>query len=243
LIAIVFVFTLFEFVGWFGGVRSIGQALMRPVLEYNVAIFQKAKATNDSLALTFRKSEYIRQLEQQQTQALVKLTRLERLEKENDELRRILGDVGERGLESIIVAPVISFAYPTIGVGSKDGVVLGNMVLSNQVLLGIIETVGDNQSRVALLNQKGKNRILAKTQSDISGLVEGDGRNILLTHVPRDIEVLVGERVVTLGQEGIEGGVLIGEVQSVDTNPSTATLRIIIRQPTTFYDAVVMEVR
>ena len=243
-VSIIFVSILFELVGWFDNIRAFAEKVTIPTAAYSTRVATQLSAPYDLLVFTITKSEYLRQLEAQHAQALTKLNEIDMLRLENQELRKLLG-TSDRKLrqDTIIGAPIVSLAFPAVGVGSNDGVEENDMVLVDQVLVGTIETVTQYQSRVSLLSSKRENRILARTESGVEGVIDGDGRTVLLTHVPRSVSVQQGERVVTVGQEGIEKNVLIGIVQGTQQSVSDATQTVVISQLVSFYDAVLVEVQ
>lgn len=242
--SIIFLSILFELVGWFDVLRIIGQKLTVPVLAQNTQLVEKMFRPYELLQFTYNKSKYLQQLESKHAQTLSQLNELDALRVENEELKKLLGTSDRRlSRETIIGAPIVSLAFPAVGVGLSDGVELNDMVLVDQVLVGTIESVSEYQSQVSLLSSKRKNRILARTESGVEGVIDGDGRNVLLTHIPRSVEVSEGERVVTVGQEGIERNILIGTVQRAEQNPSDATQTLVISQLASFYTAVLVEVK
>lgn len=243
-IGIIFLCGLFEFVGWFDWFRNLSQKISAPVLAYNVRLIEKAARPYEAVVFNFTKSKYLKQVEANYAQALSQLNELDVLRAENAELRKLLGTSDRKIDEKIIVgAPIVSLAYPAVGIGSVDGVQVNDMVLIDKVLVGTVDTVTEYQLKVALLTTKRKNRILARTESGVEGVIDGDGRNVLLTHIPRSTQLQEGERVVTVGQEGIEKNVLIGTVQKATTNPSDSTNTYVVSQLVSFYNAVLVEVK
>lgn len=243
-VAIVFFSMLFEFVGWFEGIRIFGQKYAVPVSAFNIRVVDKLIQPYEYIVFTFSKSRYLEQLEGQYARVLAQLTELDRLRLENEELKKLLGASDQKlNKKTVIGAPIVSLAYPAVGVGFIDGVSENDMVLIKGVLVGTIDVVTEYQSRVSLLSSKRKSRILARTESGIEGVIDGDGKNVLLTHIPRSIEVTEGERVMTVGQEGIEKNILIGTIQKSYHSPSDATQTFIIQQLVSFYSAVLVEVK
>lgn len=241
---IIFFGVLFEFVGWFNGIRAIGQKYSVPFSKSNAQLIALIAKPYDYLLFSFSKSKYMKELEVKYAQALSKLNELDALRAENTELKQLLG-ANDRtiGKKTILGAPIVSLALPAIGVGSADGVQEKDMVLISGVLVGTVEEVTEYQSKISLLTSRRKNRILVRTESGVEGVIDGDGRNVLLTHIPRSVTVSEGERVVTVGQEGIERNMLIGTIQRSETNPSDATQTFVVSQIVSFYTAVLVEVQ
>lgn len=243
-IVIIFMSMLFEFVGFFNVVRAKGEKYIAPILALDVSLMEKMIQPYNMIVFSFFRSEYLKQLESQHAQVLAQLNELDALRAENAELRDLLGASNrELKTNTIVGVPILSLAFPAVGVGLEDGVEVNDMVLIDQVLVGTIDSVSEYQSRVSLLTSPRKSRILAQTESGAQGVITGDGRNVLLTHIPRSTEVKEGERVVTVGQEGIEKNILIGTVQKTQQNASDATQTLVISQLVSFYNAVIVEVK
>jgi cell shape-determining protein MreC len=170
--------------------------------------------------------------------------RLRAVEKENQELRSILENTDRRSQESIISSPLKSYAQPLLPVGRENAVKEGDMVIAKQTLLGSIQEVTEKQSSVLLLRQQTEGGILAVTESGVKGLVKGDGRSVLLTEVPKEKTLLVGESVTTLAQPGIDQGIFLGRIQSIDAeNPAQANQTAVLDQLTDFYQVAIVEIR
>lgn len=242
-ILMILLFSLFEFVGWFTKIETLTNKLLTPIYSIHLSIVQMVKTPYDFVIFSFSKFKYMSQLESRYTKSLADLSELDKLREENIELRKLIENRDIKIQKTIISAPIISLAYPAVGVGSNDGVELNDMVLSNGMLVGTIGEVGNYQSKVSLLSRHRNNKILAKTESGVEGIIDGDGKNVLFSQVPRNVNLVDGERVVSVGQEGIERNILIGTIRTIDNNPSSPTQTAIIIQEITFYDAVLLEVK
>ncbi len=243
LLLLIIIFSLFEWVGWFSVLKEKGSQLLVPIYDLDNSLIKQIKKPYDFLIFSFSKFKYMGQLESRYVQSLSQLSELDKLREENNELKKIIENRDLKLEKTIISAPIISLAYPAIGVGSKDGVEVNKMVLYNGMLLGTIEEVENFQSKVSLLSRHRANKILAKTESGIEGVVDGDGRNVLFTQVPRNMSLVNGERVVSVGQEGVERNIFIGTLRLIDNNPSAPTQTAVIDQEITFYDVVLLEVK
>ncbi|GIK83447.1 MAG: hypothetical protein BroJett025_00690 [Patescibacteria group bacterium] len=241
---IVFLSMLFEFVGWFDPVRILGERIAVPVTTVSTKIVEKLLLPYSALEFSLTKSKYLKQLEANYAKALANLAEVDALRAENEELKTLLG-ASDRKLDKkiIIGAPIVSLAFPAVGVGSVDGVQEKDMVLIHGTLVGTIDQVTEYQSKVSLLSSRRKTRILARTESGVEGVIDGDGKNVLLTHIPRSTPVQEGERVVTVGQEGIERNIFIGTVQKAISEPSDATQTFLISQIVSFYSSILVEVQ
>lgn len=142
----------------------------------------------------------------------------------------------------IIAAPIVSHGQSAIGVGEEQGIQVGQSVLASKLLVGVISETSAHQAIVQLLFQSQTQPILAKTQGGVEGLIVGNGRNILLTEIPQEEPLRVGERVVTIGQASIRPQLLIGEVAQIIEQASAPIKSAVIYQPTSFYSATLVEV-
>lgn len=243
-IVIIFMASLFDFVGWLEPIQTLATRTTIPLLSFQTRVVAMVYQPYEHLVFSFNKSKYLDELETKYAHSLTFLTELDALKKENAELKKILS-VSDRKLAdtTIVGAPILSLSSPAVGVGSSNGVSQNDMVLVNDVLVGLISEVADYQAKVSLLSAKNNKKVIARTGSGVEGIVEGDGKNVLLTHIPRNVVVTEGERIVTSGQDGVEKNVLIGVVQSVKDSPADATQTFIVSQLVSFYDAVLVEVR
>ncbi len=243
LILLILLFALFEFVGWFSKIETVANKWLTPIYTVDISLVQKIKTPYNFIIFSFNKFKYMDQLESRYTKSLSELSELDKLREENAALRKLIENRDIKIQKTIISAPIISLAYPAVGVGSNDGVERNDMVLSNGMLVGTIDDVGNYQSKVSLLSRHRNSKILAKTESGVEGVIDGDGKNVLLTQVPRNFDLINGDRVVSVGQEGIDRNILIGTLRIIDNNPSAPTQTAIVVQDITFYDAILLEVK
>ena len=239
---LVFLILLFDFLdffklnAWRSGANQIKAFHYRQTQKVLKPIFRLQELWN----LTAR----LEDLEYRYREAAVKLSALESLEGENQELRRLLENTDRKLESSLISRPIVAFSKPVVALGSQDGVKAGSMVLGQGVLLGIVSEVSTQQAEVLLLKEMMQTGVLAKTETGVEGLVRGDGREILLTQVDSDADLLPGQRVVSLGQEGIRQGVLIGQIATVkEQDPAAATQVAIIEQLFSFYELALVELQ
>lgn len=183
-------------------------------------------------------------LQYRYAEAAATAVRLKDVEKENQELHQILENSDRRRDIHILTTPVISYGQAILPVGQQDGVQVGAMVLANDNLVGLISEVQTKESQITLLSQMTEMGIMAETETNIKGLVKGNGREVLFTEVARDQEVQVGQLITTIGQPGIEKGILIGKIRELPTdNPAQATRSFVIEQLVDFYQVPLVEIK
>lgn len=187
-------------------------------------------------------AQRIQDLELRLAETSASLAELETLRRENEELKFLLGNTDRPMGRTIITAPIIAFARPAIAVGSQAGVQLGAVVLSRNTLLGQISAVTPYESQVVLLSEQDAAPVLAKTESGVEGLIVGDGRKILFSQVTKESVLIVGERVVTLGQPQIEQNLPIGKIIAVINDPVAAVQSAVIEPFASFFETPIVEV-
>lgn len=231
-----------EYVGWTTPVAGQTQRMINPILAFEAEIVRVVYWPFESLFVGYHSAEQLRTMQNKFAAQSAELHELAKLRRENQTLRGLLEN-SDRTLEDRkIASPVVSLAYPAVASGTKHGVSQGGMVTFQNTLLGVVTQVSEHQARVALLTKKDSLPVLAKTENGVQGIVVGDGKRVRLTEIPHSAEVNKGDRVVTVGQEGIKRDVLIGTIREVETRPSAPTQTAIIEQLVSFYDAPVVEI-
>jgi len=117
---------------------------------------------------------------------------------------RVLVDTSSTFAKSLLVAA-----------GHQDGVKKGQSVVSGEGLVGRIVEVGDQVSRILLMNDMNSRVPVLIEDSRQHAIFSGNnGAEGILSHLPVDTEVKKGARVVTSGQGGIfPVGIPVGVVR------------------------------
>lgn len=232
-----------EFVGLTSPLRASGERWWRfwttRVNQLTFAIAQPL-INLQSLSASQRR---IRDLELQYAQSLAQITELEQLRQENQSLRALLGSSTTLQDRGVIASPIIAYGRPLMAAGSQEGIQPGMMVLVADTLIGVVTEVSTTQSQVALLHQETAPQVLAKTEAGVTGIIRGNGQRVIMTEVPIEQTVSVGQRVVTQGQDGIAPNVVIGTVAEVRAEPTSAVQALVIEQIVSFYETSILEVR
>lgn len=148
--------------------------------------------------------------------------RLGELEQNNARLLQLLefrsqlrGDV--RGARVVGRDPQHWFRSLIIDLGRGDGMRSGLAVLSPGGVVGRVTEVGRTASRVMLLTDNDSGIAAIVQRSRAAGVVQGtrDG-GCRMSYLRRDVDVEVGDRVVTSGLDGIfPKGIRIGEIVDI----------------------------
>jgi rod shape-determining protein MreC len=125
---------------------------------------------------------------------------------------------------SYVTAPVIADASSSyvrsliVLAGQKDGVVKGQAAITGAGLVGRVLEVGRRASRVLLLTDiSARVPVVIERTRDQAVLAGNNSDNPELQYLPRDVDIKVGDRIVTSGVGGnFPVGLPVGEVVRVE---------------------------
>jgi cell shape-determining protein MreC len=207
------------------------------------------RVTNQSLTnlyavrKVFNSAVHIRDLEARLAESTAALTELQTLKRENQELRFLLENTDRPQTRTYLTRPVVSLTKPAIAGGQDLQLAVGSLVLSRETLLGQLSKINQHESQVTLLHEKEATPILAETESGVTGIIRGDGKKILLTEVAKTDQLVVGEKVYSLGQNQVEQGILIGQISFINQDLTSSVQTALIEQYVSFFESAVVEVR
>lgn len=216
-------------------VQPVQQQLTRGLITIKLKIWQ--------LSELYSAEQTVSVLRKERAALVSQLVAFEALKAENIALRKLIENTDRTLAKTVLATPIISFAQPALAINETAGVKPGMMLISQNQLLGFVTQINGSEAQVALLQSMGTQAVLAKTQSGVIGLVQGDGQRLWLREVPTDQKVAEGEIVITAGQAGVAPQLVIGTVMSIETNPTRATQAILLQQPTTFFELSLVELR
>ena len=157
-----------------------------------------------------------------------------RLQAENMDYRRLRQQLGWRAFDDYraVIADVAARPIDTfhsqfiVNRGVRDGIILGAPVVINEsVLVGFIVQLHEATAVLQLLNHPNTSlpAEVVGSEDTARGLVKGVSfTDVELVTVPRDVVLRNGQNVVSLVQDIVPGGLLIGtihEVQDEETEP------------------------
>lgn len=101
-----------------------------------------------------------------------------------------------------------------LNVGSKDGVKIGNPVLSTNGLVGHVINTGPNTTRVLRISDLNSRIAVASARSDATAILAGDNSPLpKLAFINQRENWMEGDRVISSGDDGaLPRGLQIGEV-------------------------------
>ncbi len=222
---------------------EVANSFSRPLIKVQLKMLAFVNSSTEIFKQQYQLARKVQDLELRLSQATANLGELDQLKKENQELRNLLNS-SDRSLGRVVLTqPILSYAQPVIGLPKDEEIAIGAGVLVEGTLVGTVQEVKQDIAILTLLWQKNSTPVLATTEMGVQGLVIGDGRRVLLTEVQMDEELEVGQRVVTTGQKGIEKGLLIGIIRSLQSSTSDATKTAVIEQYVSFYEAQLVEIK
>lgn len=143
-------------------------------------------------------------------------------ERERERLRSLLelkSSVTGRAVVAEVFArdPTNWFQVLWINKGARDGIDRKMIALSSVGPIGRIHTVYDTKASILLLTDVNSSVSVRMQDSRVEGILEGrGGRSCFVKYVQRDVDVKVGERVITSGLDGLyPRGLLAGFVTNV----------------------------
>lgn len=157
----------------------------------------------------FRQDVQLKQLTTMLAESEAELAELGGVRRENEELRQLLEnrhlDLQERRLGRTIA----SYASPSLWLGKDTDVAPGSLVLHKGVLLGRISEVAGGVGQVDLLAESSGFSVMVQVGSAV-GVTRMESGRFIVANLPPDFTAEAGERVVTVGQQGVQPDLLVG---------------------------------
>lgn len=242
-LAILLVIFLLQRVGWSTLIHQKVELVSTPVASFFAASINFVEQPLFSFNTMFSSAKELADLKVQHAQTLAALAKMEQVEAENSQLRAMIENKHLAFEERTITSPILSYAYPAVAAGETQGVREGELVIIADTMVGRVVSVQSSQSRILLLNSVDAQPVLAQTESGYQGLLKGTGKGVVLTQLPPDAKLTVGERLVTVGQEGVRAGVFLGVIASENDPKTSPTKSVPVDQLVSFYSTALVELR
>lgn len=233
----------FEFIAVNDSLIFVGQKLTQPILQLNVKLAASIYQTASNVRTWQNSARRVQDLELKLAYTSAQLGQIEQLQQENKKLRELLNSTDRDLNQVVLTSPILSLAQPAVSLPRDVAVTPGLAVLVENTLVGVVKEVINNVGYVSLLWQQDTPFVLAQSSTGVQGLLKGDGRRVLLTEVPVEDELEVGQRVITSGQEGIEAGIYIGEIRSIKSGASSAVKTAVLEQYVSFHESSLVEIK
>lgn len=236
------VLVLIHLVGAAPFFRGVMSWIFRPVLVTNTRLIQTLEWPFAAIFEARRSARKVQELEVQYAQVISELSKLKGVQQENAELKRLLENTDRTFRETRVAGSLVSLARPAASIGQNSGIQVGNEVIVNGILIGSVSEVTSSIAFISLLTQTDHPPVLAKTNQDAKGIVVGTGRSLMLTEVPLDAPLEIGDRVISLGQPGISSDLSIGQVVRIEKDPASPVKEAQIEQIVDFYQTKIVEI-
>lgn len=162
------------------------------------------------------------------------------LKSENELLKSAIQTKNDTGITPI-QAKIITFdnnftrSSAMVGVGSIDGVRVGQPVIYLGHLVGQVKQVSENSSKIQFLNDaESKLAIAIQNSNSSQGILKSEFGTALEVDSVSKLEVVnIGSNVISIATDTIPAGLLIGKVESV--SEGELFHKIIVDYPIKFY--------
>jgi cell shape-determining protein MreC len=242
-LALILITALCEFFGFLVPVRRLTEWLLQPISSASAQMIHLIELPYFVTRQSFKTYTYVQDLELRYSEAVAQLGELESIKKENQELRDLISQKQVSSVSKPVIAPILAYSQPYIGKGKRDGVKEGDLVMIGKTLIGRVEEVSDSQSIVTLLTSSTSLPLLVKTESGVTGVAVGDGRQLLMKEIPQDAAVQTDERILTVGQPEVPAGISIGRLRSLSKSAVNSSQVGSIDQVISFYESHIVEVQ
>jgi rod shape-determining protein MreC len=165
------------------------------------------------------------------------LAQLKEVEHENSILREELSFTSESKeayIPSQLIGRTTGGAIKDLIVnrGQRDSVSVGQMVMAQGYLIGLVSHVDERQSTISLLTHPRSIVPVLVQESRATGLLRGGIGGLTMTDLLIDAEVKAGDTVVTSGLGGgLESGVIVGKISAVNSRSGDITKKATVSSP------------
>ncbi|MFZ1289144.1 MAG: rod shape-determining protein MreC [Melioribacteraceae bacterium] len=149
----------------------------------------------------FEDTEYIESLLKNNAQLMLQVNELRDYAYEFDEIKNQI-EYKDKSNYKLISAQIVSrlvskiSGYFIISKGSIDSIEIGLPVITDKGLVGIITDVSQNYSTVRTLENSLFKVAVRDQRSNVDGILNWDGKDLLIKNVPTTEDIEVGDRVV-----------------------------------------------
>ncbi len=221
-LAVILLLIFFNFRGLLAGPKSLVFFAVSPFLKLFQAVDNGVSGAWGFFSALKGLNKENANLRNENLAFLEEVTYLKETARENEILRRQLG-ISQSEKQKLIMAEVVGY-NPTLGryflidKGSQDGLSVDlAVVAANNFLIGQVAEAGRNFSKVLLISDSNSSVNAITQDTRINGVVKGShGLGVAMEMIPIDVQVTVGETVLTSGLNGvIPKGLIIGRIADV----------------------------
>jgi rod shape-determining protein MreC len=216
--------------------KNIPQEITLSLAKFPLRLVSLSFLPADSLIYCRKSLKQVSLLEKENQQLKLRLMQLQESERENNRLRQLLSFKNKANF-NIVTAEVISFDSSNfrnsivIDKGKKDGIKIGNPVVTAQGAVGTVVRVGILASQAVLINDTEFSMAVKVTRSNASGILSGSlAGNCKIRYLDLDEDIQAGDEVISLGQNSrFPAGIVVGTVTEVSKEQSGLTLFAMVK--------------
>lgn len=169
---------------------------------FALANFAIVEDFTSSLFSIFIKDESIDELRLQNARLMLELEKYRNAKRENEELHQLLTlkDTSKYPLIAVNIISKLANKFQgnfIIDKGFDSGITKGMPVINSKGLAGLVEDVTKNYSVVKTLYNTSLNIAVNVTRTNINGILNYNGRNLVVKNIPTTYDVKEGDEVVT----------------------------------------------
>lgn len=221
--------------------RRAFHAVAAPMLSARLKLERRL----DHLSLTWHTKTFLKEENQRLKRELEatrrSLEKLAAIEEENRKFKALLNR-RERGSEAVLASvllkpPQSPFDMLILDVGEDMGVVIGDRIHAQGVLIGAIAAVFTRSSTARLFSSPGE-QVMVEVGSGIHTRALGEGNGNFSITVPRETEIETGDPVVLPGFDRA----FLGNVAVIEQTPTGSFKTVRFRTPVNVGELTLVEV-
>ncbi|MFA7228609.1 MAG: rod shape-determining protein MreC [Melioribacteraceae bacterium] len=177
-----------------------------------------------SFTSVFRRDASLEELREENAALMLNVNRMRNAVLENEQLREMIA-FKDTSRYPLIPAKVVSKLVTKIqgnfiiNRGSNEGILKGMPVLSQKGLIGLIMDVTENYSIVRTLHNSNLNIAVTLQRTHVDGILNFDGRNLIVKDIPTTYDVQIGDRIETSDFSSLfPPAIPVGIVEKKETN-------------------------
>ena len=168
---------------------------------YALGTFASVNSIFSNLLNYFENTEYSERLLKHNAELMLEVNKLRNYAYEYDELKSqlLFKDSSDYSLVSAkVVSRLVSkvSGYFIISKGSIDSIYVGMPVITDKGLVGIVTDVATKFSTVRTYENSLFKLAVKDQRSNVNGILNWDGKNLIIKNIPTTDDVEVGDRVV-----------------------------------------------
>ncbi len=183
----------------------------------------------------FEDTPYLTKLQKQNAKLMLQVNSLREYAFENNELKNLLKFESTNKYKTTnakIISRMVSkvSGYFIISKGRNDSIAIGMPAVSDKGLVGIVYNVTDNYSSVRTFENSLFHVAVKDQRSNISGILNWNGKHLVIQNVPTTNDVEIGDRIVVSELSSIiPPSIPVGIVADKETTVSGLLSNIIIK--------------